>query len=153
MSLYWTLFDYWGAVLLPREARCASYSWIIKYRIRLNATPGLYFSLLVFRWGSIQIWTTWGCIQAGVLLIISILIELNIGNDFLLENLNINEWYFYLMKYSSRCSFIASIHRSIHVPTLYRPFYYSKSAPIDMGGVVFKMGLYCFKINFWLGLY
>ena len=41
----------------------------ITYRICLNATPGFYFSLLVFGWGFIQIWPTWGCIWGGVLLI------------------------------------------------------------------------------------
>ena len=40
----------------------------INYRIRFNATPGFYFSKLVFGWGSIQIWRTWGCIRDGVLL-------------------------------------------------------------------------------------
>ena len=42
-----------------------------RYRIRLNAAPGFYFSFWVFGWGSIQIWPQkvdfwakkWGCIQ------------------------------------------------------------------------------------------
>ena len=43
--------------------------FIMYYRIRFNTTPGFYFSKLIFGWGSIQIWLTWGCIQAGALII------------------------------------------------------------------------------------
>ena len=45
------------------------------------STPGFSFSKLVFGWGSIQIWLTWGCTWNGVLLIDSSFISI-ICKDF-----------------------------------------------------------------------
>ena len=124
------------------------------YRIRLNATPGFYFSFLVCGWGSIQISTTWGCIQGGVLLTISIQSELNEANHILLKNLNINDWHFYLMKYSSRCSFIASIH----VSNLFVHFMIPEMLQLTWVGLYSRWGSVVSKssfdwgcISFWKG--
>ena len=69
------------------------------YRIHSNATPGFYFSKLVFGRGSIQIWLTWGCIQDGVLLIDS-----SRTADFskTLKVLRINKYHFHSITKKSR---------------------------------------------------
>ena len=70
------------------------------YRIRLIKAPGFYFSKWIFGWGSIQIWSTWGCIQAGVLFIKDP--EERWGSDYCREMLTLIIWNYMFSKFRVR---------------------------------------------------
>ena len=98
--------------------------WDNIYRIRSNATPGFYFSKLVFGWSSIQIWLTWGCIQDGALLIDSsfiLIISTTLGKSLKSKgSINIIFIWFQINPDSRRCSYIVSFH-GVHFTTSKMP--------------------------------
>ena len=76
-----------GVQLMRRLCYDQIFSSFIKiYRIGMNATLGFHFPFWVFEWGSIQIWSTWGCIWGGVRLISSRQSKLNFSIFLLLFN-------------------------------------------------------------------
>ena len=120
----------WGGYVCLIRVR-----WI-DYRIDLNATPGFYFSFWVLGWGSIQIWPTWGSIWVG-------LYWIKDSNSYLDSHIFVCmvSWNKHHLWFQKRA--ITRTHRCSQSKTIF----------FDPGGVLFKMGFYCFDFSFWLGFY
>ena len=119
------------------------------YRIRSNATPGFYFSKLVFGWGSIQIWCTWGCIRDGVLLFKESQIKLIFVLDMRAVS-RFQNFYFCIPNFMTLSLSDLEFQALL---TSWCEFDYLKNAKFGRGEVVFELGLYFFKISFWLEFY
>ena len=119
------------------------------YRIRFNATPGSNFSKLVFGWGSIHIWLPWGCIRDGGLLIDSSFIIIIFDNfSQTLKVKRIKKCHFCMIMKKSRFQTLLIYSAVCFIVSIY-----FKNSKVGTVGVVFKLGLYYFKISFWLGFY
>ena len=118
---------------------------LLDYRIRFNATPGFYFSNLIFGWGSIQILLTWGCIRDGVLLINSSFASIIYDNfSQTLKVKRMRKCHFYMITKKPRFQALL-IYTGICIITHFMMSIYLKNAKVGMSGVVFKLGFYCFN--------